>query len=536
MPVFLFTDIEGSTRLWERHTKAMGAVIARHDAILREQLEACGGRFTKHTGDGMTAAFVDGEPVRCAVETQKRLAAESWDPIGELRIRIALHAGEAEQRGEDYFGPTVNCTARIMAAAWGGQILLTPTVTAICDLPPRATLVDMGEHLLKDVSAPQQLFQLLHPDLALREFPPLRTLSGSAIRHSIDEQGGRLAGLPPASMAVGLVSAALAPTLLGDLPPTSPALAGNLGVLADLGASALGRFLAGFVERLRAGQRSGTILAESDIRRQLEVELLEWWELGGEESAVLRSEASRLLQATQMLEATLDAAPDELQEALAQGMASLGGTFAEFRWMVDGLQKALTDVRVGQAVQLTMQKAQLDLQRRQLVKTDQLLDLHGREPLLPPGAARALVESEDAATLIQSRLRQNGAEVLDLPTLTVLYASRQELQIDSRAAGLILRSALHHGVDIGPWISRLGPQEDAVQLLRESLGQFAKPEARMRIVHGLNGLQGDEATDALIHTALTDGAPEVRARAAVMAAQRGRVEETVTGLIDALGG
>ena len=111
MLVFLFTDIEGSSRLWEAHTDQMGAVIARHDAILQEQVEGCGGRITKHTGDGITAAFPGmlpegdlqgagrregGEPVACALEMQKRFAAESWGPIGELRIRAGLHAGAAE--------------------------------------------------------------------------------------------------------------------------------------------------------------------------------------------------------------------------------------------------------------------------------------------------------------------------------------------------------------------------------------------------------------------------------------------------------
>ncbi|MGD2146115.1 MAG: adenylate/guanylate cyclase domain-containing protein, partial [Anaerolineae bacterium] len=111
MLVFLFTDIEGSSRLWEEHTAAMGEVIARHDAILRERIEASGGRITKHTGDGVTAAFEDGEPIACALETQRRFAAEAWGAIGELRIRAGLHAGEAEFQASagtpdgDYFGP-----------------------------------------------------------------------------------------------------------------------------------------------------------------------------------------------------------------------------------------------------------------------------------------------------------------------------------------------------------------------------------------------------------------------------------------------
>ena len=93
MPVFFLTDIEGSTRLWEEHTGAMRAVIARHDALLQRTVTSAGGRITKHTGDGVTAAFEGGEPVACALDTQVRFAAESWGKVGELRIRIGLHAG-----------------------------------------------------------------------------------------------------------------------------------------------------------------------------------------------------------------------------------------------------------------------------------------------------------------------------------------------------------------------------------------------------------------------------------------------------------
>ncbi len=261
MLVFLFTDIEGSTRLWEEHTGAMTPVIARHDEILRELVEGHGGRITKHTGDGITAVFEGGQPVACALEAQKRFAAEPWGEIGELRIRAGLHAGEAEFHASagtpegDYFGPPVNATARVMSAAWGGQILLTPEVTSISPLPAQASLLDLGEHLLKNVSAPQQLYQLLHPQLPRHEFPPPRTLSGQSIRQAVDERGEQMAGLEPQAMGIALLSATLLPALQGELDPESGALEGNLGVLDDLGASSLRGFVAGFAERLRAAER-----------------------------------------------------------------------------------------------------------------------------------------------------------------------------------------------------------------------------------------------------------------------------------------
>jgi WD40 repeat protein/class 3 adenylate cyclase len=369
MLVFFFTDIEGSTRLWEEHTATMTDVIARHDALLQGQIEACGGHITKHTGDGVTAAFGDGEPIGCALETQKRFAAERWGAIGELRIRIGMHAGEAEFHAGDYFGPPVNCTARIMSAAWGGQILLTPQVSSVASLPPGASLLDLGEHLLKDVRAPQPIFQLLHPDLPRADFPPLRTLSGRGIKQAVDERGAQLAGLKPLALATTLVVATLLPTLQDDPDPDSPALAANLGVLADLGADDLRRFTADFAQQLRARRLAGEALAMPAIQSQLEGELFQSWATSG----ALRADASRLLQAVQGVDATMSAATREVREALARGLADLAGSFGEFRWMLVGVQETLAEVRARQALQLALQREQLDLQRQQLVKTNLLL-------------------------------------------------------------------------------------------------------------------------------------------------------------------
>ena len=179
MPIFLYTDIEGSTQLWENHGQAMGAVLDRHDEILMICLEEWGGRHVKNTGDGMMAVFDSGEsrPLDCALAMQRQLAAEEWLTIEELRIRIAVHAGPAEHRAGDYFGPVVNRVARLMSTAWGGQIILTPAVTEISPLPDGAGVQDLGVHLLKDLAEPQQVFGLVHADLLLQEFPALRSMS-----------------------------------------------------------------------------------------------------------------------------------------------------------------------------------------------------------------------------------------------------------------------------------------------------------------------------------------------------------------------
>ena len=177
MQVFLFTDIEGSTEKWEKYQDEMGKVLSRHDAILKEEIGQYGGEIIKHTGDGIFAVFKDGDPLTCAIEIQKRLEEEEWGVIGELRVRIGLHGGTAEKRGKDYFGPVVNRTARVMAVGWGGQIILTPEVKITVKLPEGAQLKDFGPHLLKDLYEPQQIYGLIHPDLALQEFPSLRSLS-----------------------------------------------------------------------------------------------------------------------------------------------------------------------------------------------------------------------------------------------------------------------------------------------------------------------------------------------------------------------
>jgi predicted ATPase/class 3 adenylate cyclase/Tfp pilus assembly protein PilF len=177
MPIFLFTDIEGSTQKWERFPEQMKKVLLQHDSIMKTTIEQFGGCIIKHTGDGVFAVFEDGDPLMCAVEIQKAIAGAHYSEVGGLRVRIGMHAGHPERRGSDYFGPVINRTARVMAAAWGGQIILTPAAAQTGTIPDKATLKDLGTHLLKDLCDPQPLFQLVHPELALREFPSLQSLS-----------------------------------------------------------------------------------------------------------------------------------------------------------------------------------------------------------------------------------------------------------------------------------------------------------------------------------------------------------------------
>jgi len=172
---FLFTDLEGSTRLWEQFPDGMKDALTRHDAILRSAIEGSEGRVVKTTGDGMMAVFADpADAATASLAAQRNMAREAWADCGPLRVRMGVHAGAADQRAGDFFGPTVNRTARIMAAGHGGQVLLSAAAAAAVaeQLPSGAGLLDLGEHRLKDLGRPEHLFQLVHPDLA-SDFPPL---------------------------------------------------------------------------------------------------------------------------------------------------------------------------------------------------------------------------------------------------------------------------------------------------------------------------------------------------------------------------
>ncbi len=175
---FLFSDIEGSTRLWEAFPQAMRRALERHDSILLTSVTGAGGQVVKTTGDGLMAVFGSaGDAVRACLAGQRGLIEESWPETGVLRVRMGLHSGEAQLRGDDYFGPAVIRGARIMAVGHGGQVLLSGTSAALVadQLPDGAALVDLGAHRLKDLGRPEELFQLVHPTLP-REFPPLATL------------------------------------------------------------------------------------------------------------------------------------------------------------------------------------------------------------------------------------------------------------------------------------------------------------------------------------------------------------------------
>jgi predicted ATPase/class 3 adenylate cyclase len=174
---FLFTDIEGSTQLWEQHPEAMKSVLAKHDAILKDAIESNHGTIIKTTGDGIHAVFETAiEAVNTTLSAQRYLQSLSSSP--KLKVRMGLHTGEAELRAGDYYGQALNRGARIMSAGHGGQILLSFVTADLAreHLPADISLLDLGEHRLKDLIYPENIFQLLAPDLP-KEFPALKSLN-----------------------------------------------------------------------------------------------------------------------------------------------------------------------------------------------------------------------------------------------------------------------------------------------------------------------------------------------------------------------
>lgn len=176
---FLFTDVEGSTRLWETEPQRMRPAMARHDVIVRAAVDSSGGTVVKMTGDGIHAAFDQPlDALVAALEIQLALARPGHADATPLAVRCGLHSGDDERRDNDYFGPAVNRAARIMSAAHGGQLLLSRAVAERVTgrLPAEVQLRDLGSVRLRDLTTAEHLYQIVHPQLRA-DFPPLRSLA-----------------------------------------------------------------------------------------------------------------------------------------------------------------------------------------------------------------------------------------------------------------------------------------------------------------------------------------------------------------------
>jgi len=184
---FLFTDIVGSTQLWENHPENMAAALVRHDAIIERTVAANDGHIFKQAGDGFCVAFQTAiDAVSAALEGQLALQAESWGETGPLQVRMALYTGEADELEGDYFGPVINRVSRLQDVTHGRQILISQSTWELVynQMNQDINLLDLGQHWLKDIPQPEQIYQILAPGLPV-EFPPLPTVS-SQTRHLLE--------------------------------------------------------------------------------------------------------------------------------------------------------------------------------------------------------------------------------------------------------------------------------------------------------------------------------------------------------------
>ncbi len=192
----LFTDIEGSTKLWEEHPEQMRTSLARHDSLMRRAITDANGYVFKTIGDAFCAAFsTAADAVDAVLSAQLAIVSEPWPDGTPIGVRIALHTGAVESRDGDYFGQPVNRVSRLLSTGHGGQALLSlATCEQVRDnLPDGATLTSLGEHRLKDLGRLETVYQLLYPGLP-EDFPPLRSLNSPELPNNLPQQPTSLIG------------------------------------------------------------------------------------------------------------------------------------------------------------------------------------------------------------------------------------------------------------------------------------------------------------------------------------------------------
>ena len=191
---FLFSDVEGSTRLLEMHPRDTGPALTRHHDLLAAAIASNSGDIFETVGDAVYAAFQHApDAALAALQGQGALLRQDWGPVPRMRVRMALHTGEVESRGTHYFGAALFRCARLQSLAYGDQTLLSEASAALirAHLPPRTAIRDMGWQRLKDLDEPEHVFQLDGDGLP-SEFPPLRSLG--ATKHNLSAEFSSFVG------------------------------------------------------------------------------------------------------------------------------------------------------------------------------------------------------------------------------------------------------------------------------------------------------------------------------------------------------
>jgi class 3 adenylate cyclase len=219
MVTFLMTDVEGSTALWEEAPATMAPALADHEAMIEEAVSASGGILLRERGEGDStfSVFTDATAaVAAALAMQRALARTRWATPRPIRVRAAIHTGEVRARERDYYGPVPNRCARLRAVAHGGQTILSlPARDAMQgSLPSGVALLDLGAHRLKDLSSPEHIYQLCHPELRM-DFPRLNSLD--AIPNNLPASQRELTDRPhELELVRGLMHRSRLVTLIGS--------------------------------------------------------------------------------------------------------------------------------------------------------------------------------------------------------------------------------------------------------------------------------------------------------------------------------
>ena len=210
---FLLTDVEGSSGLWEADPDGMADALELHDRVIAEQVEAFGGRLLKAKGEGdatLTVFRRASDAVACAAELQRALLGTSWPGGLDLRVRVALHTGEAHERAGDYFGPALNRAARLRGLARGGATVMSQTTAEIVTdrLPAGVELVDLGRRALRGLSRPENVFELRLSGWPVSAFESALDVTQTTVAAAADAAGGLrtsvTARLPaPATRTIG---------------------------------------------------------------------------------------------------------------------------------------------------------------------------------------------------------------------------------------------------------------------------------------------------------------------------------------------
>ena len=241
---FLFTDIEGSSQLWEQHSGSFLKALELHDRLLTELCAQFGGRVVKNEGDAFFCVFP--QPLAAAqfaLQAQQQLQEQDWGQFipEPLRVRMGLHYGAAHARGDDYFGTEINRTARICDAGHGGQILVSEELLSACgELDHSVVITDLARHRLRGLSEPQRLYQLTLRDWPQQEWPVLRTLDH--VPHNLPAQTTSFVGR---ERDLERVAALLVDPQVRLITLTGPGGSGKSRLAQEAAAGALERFVDG---------------------------------------------------------------------------------------------------------------------------------------------------------------------------------------------------------------------------------------------------------------------------------------------------